>query len=171
MSNHSVWLISGSFITLSFNNVFDIINHKLKYKQLKRYGPPGRSLIFPELKCFKMSIESKKDMTIVSITVNKGNLELLVPVSSIIVNLIRHYHAKLKINVLNKQIDINYSGIIDAKVNMDIEILIPYDIERVEAHITHLSIPFYHSGCHNQWRIRSVETVDDFINYILSKTD
>lgn len=103
MSNHSVWLISGSFITLSFNNVFDIINHKLKYKQLNRYGPSGRSLIFPELKCFKMSIESKKDMTIVSITVNKGNLELLVPVSSIIVNLIRHYHAKLKINTLNKQ--------------------------------------------------------------------
>ena len=73
---------------------------------------------------------------------------------------------------MKKHVDIDYCSYDSVNVNLNlvIDIILPYNINRIEHHLLSSYVPFYHSGCHSDMRIDSVKTVDDFINYIISKT-
>ena len=165
MENNSVALLGGSMVMIPFHELFDITNHELVHKEHREYR-----IIMPDLKRFKLTLQGN-NKTIVKVFIRNANLELLVPLSGIISELIEHYDAKVKLYEMKKHIDIDYCSYDSVNVNLNlvIDIILPYNINRIERHLLSSYVPFYHSGCHSDMRIDSVKTVDDFVNYIISK--
>ena len=167
MENNKVTLLSGSVVAIPFHELFDITNHELVYRHYEVTTIP---LNMPDLKRFKLTLQGN-NKTVVRVFIHNANLELLVPLSRIISELIEHYDAKVKLHEMKKRVDIDYCSHDSVNVNLKlvIDIILQYNINRIERHLLSSYVPFYRSGCHSYMRINSVKTVDDFINYIISK--